>query len=166
MIVAIIFLIFLFVCMIYDLKSRQVPNTLSLAALIGSGCYAIYQGSWMVVLLTVILIFLSDLQSRKLQITIAILLACLAYAIQPAVGVLSVAISGVWMMWLFGKMGGADVKLLLAALLFTLQPAILLPIFIIGGIQGLIALIRKQTEIPFVVSVFAGSLWYLIGSYY
>jgi Flp pilus assembly protein protease CpaA len=152
--------------MIYDLKSRQVPNALSLTALIGSGCYAIYQGSWIVVLLTVILIFLSDLQSRKLQIAIAALLACLACAIQPTIGLLSVAVTGIWMMWVFGKIGGADVKLLLAVLLFTLQPAILFPIFIIGGIQGLIALIRKQTEIPFLVSVFAGSLWYLIGSYH
>jgi Flp pilus assembly protein protease CpaA len=166
MIVTIIFLSFLIISMIYDLKSRQVPNALSLTALIGSGCYAFYQGSWMVVLLTVILIFLSDLQSRKLQITIATILACFVYTIQPAFGGLLFAVTAVWMMWLLGKMGGADVKLLLSALLFTLQPAILFTIFIIGGIQGLIALIRKQTEIPFVVSVFAGSLWYLIGSYY
>ncbi|MBI9049995.1 MAG: hypothetical protein JEZ00_11280 [Anaerolineaceae bacterium] len=152
--------------MIFDLESRQVPNALTLTVLIGAGCFAVYRGDWAVVVLTIALIFLSDLRFRKVQVALSFILAGAAFAVQPATGWLCVAEMGVWLLWLLGKMGGADVKLILGSLLLTAQPAILLPIFFLGGVQGLLALFRKQEEIPFVVSIFAGSLWYLIGSFH
>ncbi|MBI9045390.1 MAG: hypothetical protein JEZ06_12945 [Anaerolineaceae bacterium] len=165
MIITLLFLSLLFISMVFDLKSWQVPNVLTLTTLIGAGCFAVYRGDWAVVILTIALIFLSDLQSRKVQVALSFILAGAAAALQPATGLLCVTVTGIWLMWLFEKMGGADVKLILASLLFTAQPAILLPIFFLGGMQGLIALLRKQKEIPFVVSIFAGSLWYLLGSF-
>lgn len=166
MIITLLFLSLLFLSMVFDLKSRQVPNALTLTALMGAGCFAIYRGDWAVVILTIALIFLSELRSRKVQLALACILAGAAFAIQPATGLLCMAETGIWLLWLFGKMGGADVKLILASLLFAAQPTILLPIFFLGGVQGLIALFRKQKEIPFVVSIFTGSLWYLFGSFY
>jgi Flp pilus assembly protein protease CpaA len=166
MIAIVIFLLLLFISMVFDLKSRQVPNALTLTTLIGAGCFAVYRGDWAIAVLTIALIFLSDLRSRKVQLILAVTLAGTAFATQPATGLLCVTITGIWLMWLFEKMGGADVKLILASLLFTAQSAILLSIFFLGGEQGLIALPRKQKEIPFVVSIFAGSLWYLLGSFH
>jgi Flp pilus assembly protein protease CpaA len=166
LIAIVVFLVLLLFSMAFDLKSRQVPNALTLTALIGAGCFAIYRGDWAVVVLTIALIFLSDLRFRKVQLALAFILAGAAFAVQPATGWLCVAETGVWLSWLFGKMGGADVKLILSSLLFAAQPAILLPIFFLGGVQGLLALLRKQKEIAFVVSIFAGSLWYFVGSIY
>jgi len=71
-------------------------------------------------------------------------------------------ILSIWMLWEFGIMGGADVKLLVAITIMTGNATILIPIAVAGGIQGVIASLRKQREIPFVVSIFCGALFFVL----
>jgi Flp pilus assembly protein protease CpaA len=59
-------------------------------------------------------------------------------------------------------MGGADMKLMIAATLAFCSPAVLIPITIIGGFQGALALLRKQTSVPYVLSIFLGTLFYTL----
>lgn len=54
----------------------------------------------------------------------------------------------VWVLWEFGVLGGADVKLIIAAALVLGNPIFLIPISIVGGVQGVIASLQKKREIP------------------
>ena len=141
-----VLLVLLFVCMIYDLKDREVPMPLTLGCLIGAGVFGLFHGLWSPVLLTIALTHVADFNPREKRLA----------------AIICVVILGVWMLWEFGIMGGADVKLLIAITLITGNPAILIPVSVVGGIQGVIASLRKQREIPFVVSIFCGSLLFVL----
>jgi Flp pilus assembly protein protease CpaA len=77
-----------------------------------------------------------------------------------------VLILGVWVLWEYGILGGADVKLLIAAALVLGNPIVLIPISVAGGIQGVIASLQKKKEIPFVASIFCGTLLFVIYPYF
>ena len=86
----------------------------------------------------------------------------IASFVQPG-SVLTIAtILGVWAFWEFGILGGADVKILIAAILVLGYPAVLIPVSIVGGIQGVIASLQKKKKIPFVVSIFFGTLLFAL----
>jgi Flp pilus assembly protein protease CpaA len=104
----------------------------------------------------------ADFNPREKRLAFALTLSAFAGIFQPATALICVVILCVWMLWEFGIMGGADVKLLIAITLVTGNPAILIPISIAGGIQGVIASLRKQREIPFVASIFCGSLLFVL----
>ena len=55
-----VLLVLLFVCMIYDLRDREVPMPLTLGCLVGAGVYALYSGLWSPVLLTIALTHVAD----------------------------------------------------------------------------------------------------------
>ncbi len=80
-----------------------------------------------------------------------------------AQGNLSHALFATWVLWEMGVMGGADTKMLTALLLFTGDPLLLLAVFLAGGLQGLIGLLRKEKTVPYTVAIAAGTVWYLIG---
>jgi uncharacterized membrane protein (UPF0136 family) len=40
------------------------------------------------------------------------------------------------------------------------SPIVVLPITLIGGLQGMVAYFRKQTSVPYVISIFLGTLLY------
>ncbi len=157
-----VLLVLLFVCMIYDLKDREVPMPLTLGCLIGAGVFGLFHGLWSPVLLTIALTHVADFNPREKRLAFAFTLSAFAGIFQPATAIICVVILGVWMLWEFGIMGGADVKLLIAITLITGNPAILIPVSVVGGIQGVIASLRKQREIPFVVSIFCGALFFLL----
>jgi Flp pilus assembly protein protease CpaA len=69
-------------------------------------------------------------------------------------------------LWEFGILGGADVKLLIAATLVLGNPIVLIPIAVSGGIQGIIASLQKKREIPFVASIFCGTLLFVVYPYF
>jgi Flp pilus assembly protein protease CpaA len=162
LIVNFVLLVLLFVCMIYDLRDREVPMPLTLTCLVGAGLFALFCGLWSPVLLTIALIFVADFDPREKRLAFALTLSAFAGIFQPAAALICIVILGVWMLWEFGIMGGADVKLLIAITLVTGNPAILIPVSVAGGIQGVIASLRKQTEIPFVTSIFCGSLLFVL----
>lgn len=86
----------------------------------------------------------------------------IASFVQPGGVLICVTIFSVWVLWEFDILGGADGKLLIAAVLVLGNPAVLIPISIAGGIQGVIASLQKKNEIPFVVSIFCGTLLFVL----
>lgn len=146
------------VCMIFDLRDHKVPLPITLGALIGSGVYGVFCGLWSPVLLVIALTHVSDFQLREKRLAFAFVLAAFAAIFQPAYAMICALILGIWLLWEFNLMGGADVKLIMAAALALGTPLVVIPIFLIGGVQGAIAFLRKQKEIPFVVSIFTGTL--------
>jgi Flp pilus assembly protein protease CpaA len=157
-----VLLVLLFVCMIYDLRDREVPMPLTLGCLVGAGIYALFSGLWSPVLLTIALSHVADFDPREKRLAFAFTLSAFAGIFQPAAAIICVVILGVWMLWEFGIMGGADVKLLIAITLITGVPAILIPVSVVGGIQGVIASLRKKRSIPFVVSIFCGAVLFVL----
>ena len=153
------------VCMIFDLRDHKVPFQLTVSAMVGSGVYALLRGVWSPVLLMATLTHVSDFLPREKRLFFAFFLSVFAAIFQPAHAMVCALILGVWLMWEFGKMGGADVKLIMAAALTLGTPLIVIPISLAGGVQGMIALLRKQKEIPFVVSIFAGTIIFTLYPY-
>jgi Flp pilus assembly protein protease CpaA len=162
MIARIALLAMLFVSMPYDLQKHEVPISLTVAGLVGSGLYAILNGLWVPVLLTVILTLVSDFNPRGKRLAIAMISSVIASFVQPGGVLICAAIFGVWVLWEFGNLGGADAKLLIAAVLILGNPAVLLPISIAGGIQGVVASLQKKKEIPFVAAIFCGTLLFVL----
>jgi Flp pilus assembly protein protease CpaA len=79
-----------------------------------------------------------------------------------AQGNLSHALFAAWVLWELGVMGGADTKMLTALLLFIGDPLLLVAVFLAGGLQGLIGLLRKEKSIPYTVAIAAGTVWFLV----
>ena len=148
--------------MVYDLRQREIPMVFTLICLAGAGIVAILQGLWAPFALSAALIVISDIHFPGQRWILAGIACLLASIIQPADLSLNLFTLVIWSFWDFGLIGGADAKLLIAILLVTGNPAVLIPIFLAGGVQGLIARLRKKTEIPFVVSIFAGSFVFLL----
>jgi Flp pilus assembly protein protease CpaA len=157
-----VLLVLLLVCAVYDLRDREVPMPLTLGALVGAGVYALFSGIWSPVLLTIALTHVADINPREKRLAFALTLSVFSGLFQPGAAFICAVILSVWMLWEFGVMGGADTKLLIAITLMTGNPAILIPISVAGGIQGVIASLRNQREIPFVVSIFCGSLLFAL----
>jgi Flp pilus assembly protein protease CpaA len=155
-------LVLLFVCMIYYLRDREVPMHLTLGCLIGAGVYALLSGLWSPVLLTIALTHVADFNPRGKRLVFALTLSAFAGLFQPAASLICLVILSIWLLWEFGIIGGADVKLLIAITLVTGNPVFLIPISVAGGIQGVIASLRKQKEVPFVTSIFCGSLLFVL----
>ncbi len=162
LIAALVILPPMFVCMLYDLRQREIPIGLTLVYLIGAGVMAILHTLWAPVILTVALIQISDIHSSDHRRILAGIALILAGIFQPAHLVLSLSTLAIWSFWDFGLIGGADTKLLIAVLLATSNPGVLIPIFLAGGIQGLIARMQNKSDIPFVVSIFLGSFVFLL----
>lgn len=148
--------------MIYDLKDREVPMPLTLGGLVGAGVLGLFHGLWSPVLLTIALTHVADFNPREKRLAFALTLSAFAGIFQPDAALLCAVILSIWMLWEFGIMGGADVKLLVAITIMTGNSTILIPIAVAGGIQGVIASLRKQREIPFVVSIFCGTLFFVL----
>lgn len=165
MIISFALLVLFCICMIYDLRDHQVPIPLTVGGLVSAGVYALFSSLWIPVLLTLSLIFVADIRSRTKRLAFALTLAGLAALVQPADALICVLILFVWMLWEFGVLGGADAKLLIAAILVLNNPIVLIFISIAGGIQGVFAALRKKKEIPFVVSIFFGTGLFVLYSY-
>jgi hypothetical protein len=152
--------------MIYDLRDHEVPMPFTVGGLVGAGTYALFNGQWSPVLLTIALTHVADFNPREKRMAFALTLAAFSAIFQPAAAMICVLILGVWVLWEYGILGGADVKLLIAAALVLGNPIVLIPISVAGGIQGVIASLQKKKEIPFVASIFCGTLLFVIYPYF
>ena len=155
-----------FTCMVYDLRNHQVPMPLTVGGMVGAGIYALFNGLWAPVLLMIALTQVSDFNPREKRLAFALTLSAFAAIFQPAAGLICLLILVVWVLWEFGVLGGADVKLIIAAALVLGNPIFLIPISIVGGVQGVIASLQKKREIPFVVSIFCGTLLFVLYPYF
>jgi len=118
------------------------------------------------VLLTIALTHVADFNPREKRLAFGLTLAAFSAIFQPEAALICALILGFWILWEFGILGGADVKLLIAATLVLGNPIFLIPISIVGGVQGVIASLQKKREIPFVVSIFCGTLLFVLYPYF
>ena len=166
MIVSFALLVLSFVCMIYDLRDQKVPMPLTVGGLVAASMCALFHSLWAPLLLTFVLILVADFNPRTKRLVFALTLSGLAALIQPATSLICILILTLWMLWEFGIIGGADAKLLIASMLVFNNPFVLIFISIVGGVQGVIAALQKKKEIPFVVSIFCGTVLFVLYSYF
>ena len=162
--VLVIVLIWLLVCMIYDLRYRELPMQLTLIPLVVAGIYSLFHGGWALVGLTTGLIFISDLEPRERRIMFAAVASAFAAIFDPAVMLQVAALLAIWLLWEVGAMGGADAKLLMVITLVIQQPIVFVFIALAGGIQGGMAMLLRRKEIPYIVAIFAGSSLYALNN--
>lgn len=162
-------LLWLGICVVFDLRTRQVPTPLTIIPLFLAAGWRLSLDGWQLVLLTAVLVLLSHLPRAKWRIP----LGCCA-----AIGGISIAgspdkvyallvIFAVWALWEIGATGGADAKIIIALVLFFADGLLLVPIALAGGIQGLAALIAGRKTIPYTVAITFGTaawLWLRVSS--
>ena len=155
-------IVWLLVCMVYDLHSRQVPGKLTLYPLVAAGVYGLFQGQWMPVLLMLTLIFISDWEPRSKRLLFASVIAAFAVIFDKKTLAPVAALYTIWLMWEMGAMGGADAKLLMVITLMIGNPWVLAFIALAGGIQGLVGIMTRQRTVPYVVAIFAGTVLFAV----
>ena len=154
---AIILLIMLFISMMFDLRRYEVPAVLTLTSLFGAVAFGLWQGLWSPVLLIVSLSHIADFNPRQKRLAFSAVTVAFCGIFQPATTLVSLAIYAIWLFWEFELMGGADAKLLMAALLVFGNIAVVVPVAIAGGVLGILAGLRSQRQIPYVPAIFSGT---------
>ncbi len=157
-ILLLILIVWLLVCMLYDLCSRQVPGKLTLYPLIAAGVYGLFQGKWMPVLLMLALIFISDWEPRSRRLLFASVIAAFTVIFDGSAIVPVASLFTIWLLWEMGAMGGADAKLLMVIILVVGNPWVLAFIALAGGIQGVVGIVTRRRTVPYVVAIFAGTV--------
>ena len=154
------------ICMIFDLRIRQVPTLLTVIPLILAAAWRLFQNGWPLVLLTVLLILISDLPQGKWHIPIGCYAAFAGITIagSPNMIYAVLVIFAVWALWEIGATGGADAKIIIALTLLFADGFLFSPIVLAGGIQGLVALIVRRKTIPYTVAITLGTAaWLWLG---
>ena len=154
-------------CVVFDLRSRQVPTLLTVIPLILAAAWRLFQGGWQLVLLTVALTLLSDLTQAKWRIPAGCCAAIVGLSIAGSSGVVyaMLVIFAVWTLWEIGATGGADAKIIIALVLLFANGLLFIPIVLVGGIQGLAGLLAKHKTIPYTVAITLGTaawLWLVV----
>jgi hypothetical protein len=124
-----------------------------------SGLYAVFHGLWMPALLLVVLGLVSEMTIPVQRQSIPAVLSAFAAIFESASAMLCLALFTIWFLWDLDKMGGADMKLIAAIILAYCGPGDLIPIKLVGGLQGLVAMVRKQTSVLYVLSIFLVTLF-------
>ncbi|PKO16671.1 MAG: hypothetical protein CVU39_07555 [Chloroflexi bacterium HGW-Chloroflexi-10] len=157
-----VLLLWLFVCMLYDLRFREVPQALTLVPLLIAVGYAGLHGLWLPAFLTVTLVFCSDIEphSRRFFVVGVLSILMMVFAF-PDILTLFILIL-IWALWEMKAMGGADAKLLMVIALVVPQPVIFLLIALAGGVQGLAALVLRRKEVPYIVAIFSGAALFTV----
>ncbi len=153
-------------CALFDLRSRTVPAWLTLPPLFGAITWTLLQGNWGLALLTLTLIVLDDLPWR-LRGFLGGFQGLMLIWIGTQSGLmgffLGLSLLAIWLGWKLGAFGGADAQVLLTlVLLFPL--GILYPIALFTGFQGVAQWLRKKPTLPAMLSILAGTAFYLFRS--
>ena len=150
-------------CVVFDLRSRQVPALLTLPPLILAALWRLLHGDWPMVMLVVALILISDVPQAKWHIPLACLVSLVALSSTRSSGSIyaMLVIFAVWAMWESGATGGADAKIIITLVLLFADGLLFIPIVLVGGIQGLFGLIAKRKTIPFTVAITLGTVAWL-----
>ncbi len=155
-------------CVVFDLRSRQVPALLTIPPLVLSALWRLIQGGWSVVILVVALILLSDLPWPKYRIPLACLVTVLAMTTPVSSENIYalLVIYAAWALWAIGATGGADAKLIISLVLLFGNGLLFILIVLAGGFQGLLGLITRKKTIPYTVAITLGTaawVWMSIG---
>lgn len=151
------------VCVIFDLRSRQVPAFLTVLPLLLAAIWRLFQGGWQLVALVALLVLLSDLPQAKWRIPIACAATILSLSIAglPAIVHAMLVVFAVWALWEIGVTGGADAKIIITLVLFFTNGLLFIPIVLVGGVQGLVGLITRRKTIPYTVAITLGTVAWL-----
>ena len=108
------------------------------------------------------LVLISDFPRPKWRIPLAVLASVLAITVTGSGELVSavLVIFSVWVLWELGATGGADAKIILTLVLLSGDGLVFLPIVFMGGIQGLVGLLKHHKAIPYTVAITLGTaLW-------
>lgn len=161
--------IFLLACAWLDVKTRKVPNVLTLTVLAYGMISASIRGNWPAALLVVAYILLSDMPKMTASLTSTLSLLLLGIAGVASWHSLDLGMDAilvqvvmfiVWQMWAKGLTGGADAKILLALTLLY-GSGIFLAATLAGGVFGLVALLFKKRTLPYVLPIAAGAIVFM-----
>ena len=161
-------LAWLAICVVFDLRSRQVPAFLTVLLLILAAIWQLSQGGWHLVALVVLLVLVSDLPQVKWRIPVACAATVLSLSIAGSPGIVyaMLVVFAVWALWEIGTTGGADAKIIIALVLFFANGLLFIPIVLVGGVQGLVGLIAGRKTIPYTVAIALGTVaWMWMISY-
>lgn len=153
-------------CVLFDLRSRQVPTLLTVIPLILAAGWRLFQGGWQLVMLTVGLTLLSDLPQAKWRMPLGCGAAMLGLSSvgSPEQVSAMLVIFATWAMWESGATGGADAKIIITLVLLFADGLLFIPIVLAGGVQGLAALIARRKTIPYTVAITLGTaVWLWLG---
>jgi Flp pilus assembly protein protease CpaA len=154
----------LLACTISDLRTRTVPTWLTVAPLLGAVAWTAWQGSWTLAILALTLVALDDLHWRARGFLVGLqgLLLFFTWQVDGLNGLtLGLILMALWLGWKLGAFGGADAQVLMT-LTLLLQPGVLLPVALAGGLQGLVQWLRKKPTLPAMLAIFAGTFFYLV----
>jgi Flp pilus assembly protein protease CpaA len=154
-------------CVVFDLRSRQVPMLLTIIPFIFAAAWRLFQGGWQLVLLTLVLTLISDLPQAKWRIPVGCGAAMVGLSISgtPNMVYALLVVFAVWALWEIGATGGADAKIIIALVLLFANGLLFIPIVLVGGVQGLTALIARRKTIPYTVAITLGTaawLWMVV----
>ena len=155
-------------CVVFDLRSRQVPALLTIPPLVLAALWRLFQGGWQMVLLVIALVLVSDLPWAKWRIQLACLVSVLALSFAGSSESIYaiLVIFAAWAMWEIGATGGADAKIIISLVLLFGNGLLFIPIVLAGGVQGLIGMLTKKKTIPYTVAITLGTaawLWLSAG---
>jgi len=155
---ALLALPWLALCTWHDLRTRTVPPLLTILPLVAAMAWHGYSESWPVALLAVSLLVLDDLPWRWRGILAGIqgLLLAVAWSASGVMSaLLGLTLIGMWALWKFGAIGGADAQVVMAlALFFGL--VILVPVALATGLQAAIQKLRGRDTFPAMLGILVG----------
>lgn len=156
-------LAWLAVCVIFDLRSRQVPAFLTVLPLLLAAVWRLFQGGWQLVALVALLVLISDLPQAKWRIPVACGATVLGLSIAGSPGIVyaMLVVFAVWALWEIGATGGADSNIIIALVLFFANGLLFIPIVFVGGVQGLVGLVTRRKTIPYTVAIALGTVAWL-----
>ena len=148
------------ICVVFDLRFRQLPAYLTIPPLILAVFWRLLNGGWQISLLTIALILISDLPQAKLRIGLSIWAGLVAMVLAGSEDLTwaILTIVGIWFMWEINATGGADAKIIITLVLTFGNGLIILPILLVGGIQGLVGLVAGWKTIPYTIAITFGTL--------
>ena len=155
---ALLALPWLALCTWHDLRTRTVPPLLTIPPLLAAMAWHGYSESWPVAVLVMTLLFLDDLPWRWRGI-LAGMQGLLLAAAWVTGGVMSALLGltliGIWTLWKFGAIGGADAQVLMSLTLFF-GLGILIPVALATGLQAAIQKLRGRDTLPAMLGILVG----------
>jgi len=154
----------LLACAISDLRTRTVPTWLTVVPLLGATIWIAWQGAWPLAILVLTLVALDDLHWRARGFLGGVqgLLLLFTWQLDGLAGLLTgLSLLAIWLCWKLGAFGGADAQVLMS-LTLLFQPAVLLPVALSSGLQGLAQWLRKKPTLPALLAILGGTVFYLV----
>jgi Flp pilus assembly protein protease CpaA len=154
-------------CAVFDLRSRKVPNLLTLLPLAGAMVLASLRGNWPAAMLVVVFVVLSDLSNRLASVLSVLALVALGLVSCEVLGLpldallTQVILFVTWQLWLRKLTGGADAKILMTLTLLY-GSGVFVAATMVGGLFGLAALLLKKRMLPYVLPITTGATAFIV----